>query len=482
MTSAAASPRCSSATTSRARRVGVLHRGEVTTAAAGVVNLDTGVEATPDTVFQIGSQGKMWTATVLMQLVDEGRVALDAPVRTYLPTFASPIRHVSETVTLRHLLSHTSGIDGDNFADFGRGDDCLERYVESCAVLEQTHPLGATMSYCNTGFTIIGRVIEVVTGKVWDAAMRERLFEPLGLTHTGTLPEEALLHRAAVGHITPSPGAPPQVAPVWMLPRVRTDGADQLHRRRRAHVRPPAPRPRRRRRRSRLVAESSIRAMHQAQVESPDPYTLGSHWGLGVILFDWDGHFVYGHDGATIGQSSRLRIVPDADLAIALVANGGDTQLVYQELFGDLLAELAGIAMPAPLRAPADPPDVDLTPLAGAYQRLSVRYDLEPDDGRLVGTVTLSGPLASLGERPGDGGDAHARSTRRRSCMQRGGGSGAAIAGGVLRVPRRRAAVPPQRRPGQPPRVTSARVGGRPRAPAPPVASAFGRGHDSVAT
>src|SRR6186997_1387844 len=112
--------------------VGVLHRGEVTTAAAGVVNLDTGVEATPDTVFQIGSQGKMWTATVLMQLVDEGRVDLDVPVRTYLPAFAVADQHVSENVTLRHLLSHTSGIDGDNFADFGRGDDCLERYVESC--------------------------------------------------------------------------------------------------------------------------------------------------------------------------------------------------------------------------------------------------------------------------------------------------------------------------------------------------------------
>ena len=59
------------------------------------------------------------------------------------------------------------------------------------------------------------------------------------------------------------------------------------------------------------------------------------------------GSAVYGHDGGTIGQSSRLRIVPDADLAITLVANGGDTQLVYQELFGELMAELAGIAMPA---------------------------------------------------------------------------------------------------------------------------------------
>jgi CubicO group peptidase (beta-lactamase class C family) len=126
--------------------LGVLHDGEIAAVAAGVVNLRTGVEATSDTVFQIGSQGKMWTATVLMQLVDEGLVDIDAPVRTYLPEFAVADAEVSSSVTLRHLLSHTSGIDGDHFADFGRGDDCLQRYVESCAARGQTHPHGATMS------------------------------------------------------------------------------------------------------------------------------------------------------------------------------------------------------------------------------------------------------------------------------------------------------------------------------------------------
>ena len=141
----------------------------------------------------------------------------------------SPIRRSPSAVTLRHLLSHTSGIDGDHFADFGRGDDCLERYVESCSSLEQTHPLGATMSYCNTGFSVLGRVIEVVTGKVWDAVMRERLFEPLGLEHTSTLPEEAIMHRAAVGHIKPSPGRRDGGGALCGCSRgVRPDGTDQL--------------------------------------------------------------------------------------------------------------------------------------------------------------------------------------------------------------------------------------------------------------
>jgi CubicO group peptidase (beta-lactamase class C family) len=381
--------------------LGVLHDGEITAVAAGVVNLRTGVEATSDTVFQIGSQGKMWTATVLMQLVDEGLVDIDAPVRTYLPEFAVADAEVSSSVTLRHLLSHTSGIDGDHFADFGRGDDCLQRYVESCAALGQTHPLGATMSYCNTGFSILGRVIEVVTGTVWDAAMRERLFASLGLTQTGTLPEEALLHRTAVGHVKPSPDTSLEVAPVWMLPRscgpmglINSTVADVLTFAR-FHLDAGKAQDG-----TQVVSAESIGAMQQPQVESPDRHTLGTHWGLGVILFDWDGHLVYGHDGGTLGQSSRLRILPDANLALCLVANGGDAQPVYQEIFAELAAELAGVAMPRPLEAPAEPPDLDLAAYAGWYQRLSVRYDLVPDDGRLVGTVTLSGPIAALTPEP----------------------------------------------------------------------------------
>jgi CubicO group peptidase (beta-lactamase class C family) len=378
--------------------LGVLHDGDVTAVAAGVVNLRTGVEATPDTLFQIGSQGKMWTATVLMRLVDEGLVDLDASVRTYLPDFRVADTEVSAAVTVRHLLSHTSGIDGDHFQDFGRGDDCLRRYVESCAALGQTHPLGATMSYCNTGFSILGRVIEVVTGNVWDAVMRERLFAPLGLTHTCTLPEEALLHRTAAGHVKPAPDAALQVAPVWMLPRscgpmglINSTVGDVLTFARlhlddgRSHNG------------TEVVSADGIATMQTPQVDSPDPYTLGgSHWGLGVILFDWDDHRVYGHDGGTIGQASRLRIFPEAGVAICLLTNGGDSEPVYQALFRELASVLAGVAMPRPLEPPATPPALDLGRYAGSYQRLSVHYDLEVADGHLVGTATVSGPLVEL--------------------------------------------------------------------------------------
>src|SRR5262249_19525399 len=126
---------------------------------------------------------------------------------------------VAETVTMRHLLTHTSGIDGDVFTDTGRGDDCLEKYVASLESAAQNHPLGATWSYCNSGFSMAGRVIEKVTGGTWDAAIQERIIRPLGLRHTGTLPEEVLLHRAAVGHVGEAGEEPVRAPFAWGLPR-----------------------------------------------------------------------------------------------------------------------------------------------------------------------------------------------------------------------------------------------------------------------
>src|SRR5207248_10825591 len=142
-------------------------------------------------LFQIGSMSKVWTATLVMQLADEGHLDLDAPLASLIPDLKLP-GDLASSVTLRHLLTHTSGIDGDVFTDTGRGDDCLEKYAALLADAAQNHPLEATWSYCNSGYVLAGRVIEKLTGGTWDAAIKERLVAPLGMTHTGTLPEEAL--------------------------------------------------------------------------------------------------------------------------------------------------------------------------------------------------------------------------------------------------------------------------------------------------
>ncbi|MER6826050.1 serine hydrolase [Streptosporangium sp. NPDC000563] len=359
-----------------------LHEGEVHEFAAGVLNVETGVEATTDSLFQIGSVTKVWTATQIMLLVERGALTLDTPVAEVLPEFRVADPEVTKTVTIRHLLSHTSGIDGDLFLDTGRGDDCVEKYVEACADLAQNHPLGATQSYCNSGFVIAGRVVERLTGKVWDAALREQIIEPLGLTHTWTLPEDVLRFRGAMGHID---GAP---APVWGL--MRSCGPAGLICARpadvvafaRAHLG------------TGLLADP--RAMWEPQVDIPNPYTLGRQWGLGWILDEWQGQRIISHGGNTIGQAAMLWAVPDSETVVCVLANGGHTAAFHHALATELFDELLGLAVPPVLGPPAVPFEADVERYAGVYERAGSRMTLTVRDGRLSLHIEATGALAGL--------------------------------------------------------------------------------------
>ncbi len=361
-----------------------------------MLNKDTGVPTTTDSLFQIGSISKVWTTTVVMQLVDEGLIDLDAPIVDVLPELklADPV--TASKVTMRHLLTHTSGIDGDVFTDTGRGDDCLEKYVAALAGEAQNHPLGATWSYCNSGFSLAGRVIEKLTGTTWDAAMKERLFVRLGLEHTVTLPEEALLYRAAIGHISQG-GGDPVKAPVWVLQRsagpaglITSTAADVLAFARMHLTGGVAPDG------TRVLSEQSTEAMASWQADVPDKHLLGDSWGLGWFRCGWDSQRLIGHDGNTIGQSAFLRILPSEGLAVTLLTNGGTAHALYEDLYREIFAELAGVAMPEPLRPPAEPVTVDLERHVGTYERASVRMDVFTGEDGLHLRTTMTGPLAEM--------------------------------------------------------------------------------------
>src|SRR3954468_3407125 len=189
-----------------AAAVAVLAGGEVVDDAAGILHKGTGVEATADSVFQIGSITKLWTSTLVMQLVDEGKVELDEPVRTYLPEFRIADEQAAAQITVRQLLNHTSGFEGDIFTDTGTGDDCIEKYLGVLTEVPQLFPPGELFSYNNAGFCVLGRLVEVLRESTYHECLKERIFAPLGLTHAATGPYDAILHRAAVGHIELEPG------------------------------------------------------------------------------------------------------------------------------------------------------------------------------------------------------------------------------------------------------------------------------------
>ena len=380
--------------------VGVYADGEVFDFAAGMLSHATGVEATADSVFQIGSITKTWTATLIMQLADEGLLDLDATVVTYLPDFDLADSDAAKAMTVRQLLCHKAGFEGDIFTDTGTNDDCVEKYVATLRTDPQLFPPDEMFSYNNAGFCVLGRVIEVLRGKPWDQALRDHLFTPLGLTHAATDANSAILFRAAVGHLpNPDENGLPVPAPMWSLVKSNGPAGSTL-----------AMRPRdllafaamhlnggRAADGTRVLSAASAAAMRDKQVTLPPLGLMGTHWGLGWEEFDWPGGFVFGHDGGTVGQSAFLRIVPGQNVAIALLTNGGNPVAVYFEVYRHLLKVLADIDLPSTPVPPVNPEKIDGAKYLGTYANSMGKTEITQDDeGRIWMTETPLGELAEL--------------------------------------------------------------------------------------
>lgn len=384
-----------------AAAVAVLADGQVIDRAAGVLSRRTGVEATTDSIFQIGSITKLWTSTLVMQLVDEGRIDLDATVRTYLPEFRIADDTAARTITVRQLLTHTAGFEGDIFTDTGVGDDCVEKYLGVLQEVPQLFPPGAMWSYNNAGFSVLGRLIEVLRGKPYDACLREYLIDPLGIEHAATGPYEAILHRAAVGHVQSSQDAPYEPTRVWTFARSNVAAGSMLAMSARAllafarmHLedgRAPGG--------TQLLAPGTAGRMLETQVDLPDLGFFANSWGLGFELFDTPGGQIVGHDGSTIGQEAFVRIVPDAGVAVALLCNGGRTLALYADVVGPIIDSLTSTTLPAFPTPPGDVVEGDVDRCLGVYSCDIADLEVSQDDaGRVWLDETPKGIAIELGD------------------------------------------------------------------------------------
>ncbi|SNY57432.1 CubicO group peptidase, beta-lactamase class C family [Paractinoplanes atraurantiacus] len=364
--------------------VAVGHRGELAEAAAGVVNVETGVATTTDTVFQIGSVTKVWTAVLVMQLVDEGLVDLDQPVRRYLPEFALVDPEATETVTVRQLLLHTGGFDGDLFEDTGRGDDAVGRYLAHLGGhAGQFAAPGTLYSYSNAGYSVLGALVARLRGSTWESVLRERLLEPSGMRHVALLAEEAILFRASAGHWKGELIRP------WQLPRsIGPAGAS------------PCAAPRELVRFGRLFLDGKFAAMTTPQLDLPGVPERGARRrGLGPVLYDWDGTTAIGHDGDTMGQATQWRVVPDHDLVVALSTNSAVYRPVFDELLDRIVHELTGVTVPA-RPAPSGPGQPGPAPFAGRYRFPLATYDVVATGDGFDVTSTPLGFAAQFDENP----------------------------------------------------------------------------------
>jgi D-alanyl-D-alanine carboxypeptidase len=155
-----------------------------------------------DTQFRFGSMGKMFTAVAVMQLVEQGRINLNAPVGRYLTTY--PNQDIAKKVTIAHLLSHTGGT-GDIFGpDFKRHKDTLRTakdYIDLFGTRSPAFLPGSRQAYSNYGFILLGRIVEQVSGLGYDEYVQRHIFGPLGMASTGNRAETKNLPRRAVGYM-----------------------------------------------------------------------------------------------------------------------------------------------------------------------------------------------------------------------------------------------------------------------------------------
>jgi CubicO group peptidase (beta-lactamase class C family) len=369
----------------------IVRGADEVTATAGVLSRHTGYPVTPDSFFQIGSVTKLFTSTLVWQAVDDGLIDVEAPVSDYLTDFSVGDPDLDGEITIRHLLTHSSGIQGDYFADFGRGDDAVERYVASLAEIGMLHRPGEMFSYCNSGFSVLGRVLEVVRGKSFDAILAERLFGPLGISG-GTLPEQALLGRAAVGHVDGPDDGPSVPAAVWALPHASgpagatpfMDAAGlvafgKMHLARGLAADG-----------TRILSAESVLEMQRRQREMPGMpgRAMGSSWALET----WGSDIVIGHNGGTLGQYTFFRVHPSTGIIAVLMTNGPGAIRLYQALVEPMLAELTGLQPPERPEPPANPPALDLDPAVGVYRHHGVRARVERDGDRLTLTTSPDDP------------------------------------------------------------------------------------------
>jgi CubicO group peptidase (beta-lactamase class C family) len=380
-------------------QVGVIAVGtdgevDLRTTASGVTSRSTGVEVTPQTIFQWGSITKVWTTTLVMQLVDEGLLNLDARIVDLLDDFTIADRDLAAEITVRHLLDHTSGIDGDIFTDTGDGDDCVARYVDALRTAVSVTRPGGPLSYCNAGFVVAGRLVEVLRGTTWDEALAEHLLRPLGLRHTITKAKDAPLFRAAVGHLkTESAGGDVVPTTTWMLPRSMgpagliagsvTDLLSFAAVHLRDGIAPDG---------TRVLSAGAARLMREPQVDLSAVSTTQRGWGLGWSLVGWGDETAASHGGGTIGQIADLHLFPDRGLALAVLTNSSTGPALVKELLG-LLADELGLTAPAPRTEPGAEQE-DLSSLVGRWESSTARWEIAPVDGGLQLTMTTAQEIA----------------------------------------------------------------------------------------
>lgn len=162
---------------------------------------ETGRPVTAQTPFRIGSITKSFTALAIMQLVEAGKVELDAPVRRYLPWFRVADETASAKITVRHLLNQTSGLSTLAGNAYWDSQDGLEATVRRLRTVELSQPVGAGFQYSNVNYSIAGLIVEAASGQPYADYIARHIFAPLAMRHSATATAPSRADGLAMGHL-----------------------------------------------------------------------------------------------------------------------------------------------------------------------------------------------------------------------------------------------------------------------------------------
>ena len=353
--------------------IGVIADGQSTIRGLGITNVEDPLPVTAHTVFPIASISKTFAATAMMRLVEQGKVDLHAPVRTYIPDFQVRDGNVSRDVTVWHLLTHLGGWEGQ-VSGPDRGTDTLRNFVATTLPdLMQVAPPGSAWSYNNAGFSIAGRIIEVVTGKSINQAIRDLVFQPLGLEHAGTTAGDFIVSRFAAGHFSVNghidlqhPFVPSTSVTAGGVGLCMTDMLAYAAFHMGDGVSAKG---------DRVLARESLERMRmvQAHKQGTDD-DIGLAWHIRHV----GSIHTYGHGGTLAAHVLLLEIVPERNFAIAILTNAETGWRLIQDVEREALKSYLG-ATYAPNQAIAHRGLVETLPSAQPLAQ-------QPDPAPYLGT------------------------------------------------------------------------------------------------
>jgi CubicO group peptidase (beta-lactamase class C family) len=280
----------------------------------GLGNIELQVPVTPDTVFQLGSIGKQFTATAMLMLAEDGKVSLDDKITRYFPSAARKWNGI----TIRQLLNHTSGLadytDDKYIAPGGltplheelSDDEILRRFT----TLPFNFRPGEKWSYSNTGYAILGFLIAKVSGQSYGDFLRARIFKPLGMSATRVISESDIVPNRAAGYILEKNEIKNQL---WVSPHWNTLADGALYSTAADMTKWDAA----------ITARALLKGESYAQMRTPAPLNDGKNYPYGFAwdLLEVNGHRLQEHGGAWQGFTAHYARYPDDHLSVIVLTN-----------------------------------------------------------------------------------------------------------------------------------------------------------------